>query len=66
MPKEQVKALLLNRFRRRLESWDFNFPQSQANLTVLPEVGIEIPAICSGPDLSHVAARPLMGGGKVN
>jgi putative transposase len=52
MPKEQVKALLLSRFRRRLESWDFDFPLSQANLAILAEVGIEIPAIVPGPDLS--------------
>jgi putative transposase len=66
MPKEQVKALLLSRFRRRLESWDFDFPLSQANLAVLAEVGIEIPATVPGPDLSHVTAKPLMDGGKVN
>ena len=29
MPKERVKCLLLQRFRRRLESWDFNFHPSQ-------------------------------------
>jgi hypothetical protein len=66
MPKEQVKALLLTRFRRRLESWDFDFPPSAANLAVLAEVGIEIPATVPGPDLSRVAACPLMGGGKIN
>lgn len=66
MPKEQVKALLLDRFRRRLESWDLDFPLSQANLVVLAEVGIEIPATVPGPDLSHVTAQPLMDGGKVN
>jgi hypothetical protein len=30
-PKEQVKRLLLQRFRRRLESWDFPFHPSQVN-----------------------------------
>ncbi|MCL4299007.1 MAG: transposase [Anaerolineae bacterium] len=65
MPKEQVKALLLNRFRRRLENWDFSFPPEQANLAVLAEVGLESPTICSGPDLRRVTAQPLMDGGEV-
>jgi transposase len=66
MPKEQVKTLLLNRFRRRLESWDFDFAPEQANLVVLAEVGIEKPAICSGPDLSRVAAQSPMDGVEVH
>jgi putative transposase len=39
-PKERVKAILLSRFRRRVESWDFEFTPEQANLAVLAEVGI--------------------------
>lgn len=39
-PKERVKAILLSRFHRRVESWDFPFSPAQANLVMLVEVGI--------------------------
>ena len=39
-PKALVKAILMSRFRRRVESWRFPFSPEQANLAVLAEVGI--------------------------
>jgi hypothetical protein len=43
-----VKALLLERFRRRLERWDFDFPPLDANFLILKEVGVEIPSTVPG------------------
>jgi len=39
-PKARGKAILMSRFRRRVESWRFPFSPEQANLAVLAEVGI--------------------------
>ena len=47
-PKERVKAILLCRFRRRVERWTFDFPPEGANLAVLGEVGIEHPSTVPG------------------
>lgn len=47
-PKARVKALLLSRFRRRVESWAFDFVPEEANLAVLAGVGIERPATVPG------------------
>jgi hypothetical protein len=37
-PREWVKAILLERFRRRLERWDFDFPPEEANFFILKQV----------------------------
>jgi len=47
-PKERVKAILLSRFRRRVERWVFDFPPEETNLAVLAEVGIEHPSTVPG------------------
>jgi len=47
-PKERVKAILLSRFRRRVERWIFDFPPEGMNLAVLAEVGIEHPSTVPG------------------
>ncbi len=48
MPKERVKAILLSRFSRRLESWDFEFSPEVAKFTALSKVGLEKPATVPG------------------
>jgi transposase len=47
-PKARVKALLLDRFSRRVERWIFEFPPEQANLDILAEMEIELPSTVPG------------------
>jgi transposase len=47
-PKEQVKAIFLKRFRRRLERWDFDFSPFFANFLILKGVDVEIPPTVPG------------------
>ncbi|MBU0705539.1 MAG: transposase [Chloroflexi bacterium] len=39
-PAARVRAILLDRFRRRVESWAFDFPPGQADLVVLAMVEV--------------------------
>lgn len=48
MPKERVKAILLSRFNRRLESWEFNFNVDSVNLAILIESGLKLPTTVPG------------------
>jgi hypothetical protein len=44
----RVKALLLDRFSRRVERWRFDFLPEQANLDILAEMKIERPSTVPG------------------
>ena len=60
-PPSQVKTILMNRFQRRLESWDFEFSPNQVNWAALGLVGLKVPAtvpgrtLCTGPPVLQVA-----------
>ena len=47
-PLGQVKTILMSRFQRRLESWDFEFPPDQVNWAALGLVGLKVPATVPG------------------
>lgn len=52
-PPEQVKRILISRFHRRLESWEFNFTKEQANLSALSKMKFLATVPGRTPDTNH-------------